>query len=461
MNARFAAVLTLQKVLAAEQPCALDTAMQLVSVSPRDEALRKALCQGVCYWYFTLQKWISILVDKPLKTKDHDLLCLLLIGLYQLYWMRTPDYACLQATTETAIALQKSWAKGFINAVLRKAQLQINTKPPQFLQKARSAWPDWLALQIEQAWPTQAERIFAAAQKPGPMTLRVNQRHHCRDDYQQLLLSPLVSAPLASAMPTLNDPMTDYPMTNNLLTNNMAADATEFSQVGLRLREPCSVDRLPGFAKGWCSIQDEAAQLAAEILDAKPGQRVLDACAAPGGKANHILERCPNIRELVALEKSAGRLALLHSNHQRLGFTTPTRYLHADAGVLASWWDGEAFERILLDAPCSASGIIRRHPDIKILRRENDIPALATTQLTLLSSLWQCLTVGGHLLYATCSILPAENIAVIRQFLQQTPTAKHLAITASWGFALEYGRQLLPSIAGPDGFYYARLEKTA
>ena len=440
MNARFAAVLTLQKVLAAEQPCALDTAMQLVPVSPREEALRKALCQGVCYWYFTLHKWVSILVDKPLKTKDQDLLCLLMIGLYQLYWMRTPDYACLQATTETAIALQKSWAKGFINAVLRKAQLQINTKPPQFLQKARSAWPDWLAQQIEQAWPTQVDGIFAAGQKPGPMTLRINSQHHSREHYLQLLTSSQLAADT---------------------TEDIAAAPTEFSDVGLRLREPCSVDRLPGFAQGWCSIQDEAAQLAAQLLDAQPGQRVLDACAAPGGKANHLIERCPNIRELIALEKSASRMALLHSNHQRLGFTTPTRYLHADASVLSQWWDGQPFERILLDAPCSASGIIRRHPDIKILRRENDIVALAATQLTLLTTLWPCLAVGGRLLYATCSILPAENINVIAQFLQQTSNAEHLTITANWGFGLEYGRQLLPSIAGADGFYYALLQKTA
>jgi 16S rRNA (cytosine967-C5)-methyltransferase len=441
MNARFAAVLTLQKVLSTEQPCALDTAMSLIPVSPREEALRKALCQGVCYWYFTLQKWVSILVDKPLKNKDRDLLYLLLIGLYQLYWMRTPDYACLQATTETAIALQKSWAKGFINAVLRKAQLQISTKPPQFLQKARSAWPEWLANQIERAWPTQADAIFAAGQKPGPMTLRVNQQHHSREEYQQLLNQQL--------------------LVTRSNANEMAAEPTEFSDVGLRLREPCSVELLPGFTKGWCSIQDEAAQLAAELLNAQPGQRVLDACAAPGGKANHLIERCPNIRELIALEKSASRLALLHSNHQRLGFTTPARYLHADASVLSPWWDGQVFERILLDAPCSASGIIRRHPDIKVLRRENDITALATTQLTLLCTLWQCLAVGGQLLYATCSILPLENIDVIAKFLQQTANAKHLTITANWGFGLEYGRQLLPSIAGPDGFYYALLQKTA
>ncbi len=431
MNARFAAVLTLQKVLATDQPCALDTAMQIVPVSLREEALRKVLCQGVCRWYFTLTKWISILVDKPLKSKDQDLYCLLLIGLYQLYWMRTPDYACLQATTETAIALQKAWAKSFINAVLRKAQQQISSKPPQFLQKARTAWPDWLACQIENAWPVQAEVIFAAGQTPGPMTLRVNQQQHSREQYLSLLAS-----------------------------TSITAHVTEFSPIGLRLDEPCNVDQLPGFAQGWCSIQDEAAQLAAEILDAQPGQRVLDACAAPGGKANHILERCPAIAELIALEKSAARLALLHSNHQRLGFTTATRYLHADAIELTQWWDGQPFERILLDAPCSASGIIRRHPDIKILRRANDIEVLAATQRHLINTLWGCLAVGGRLLYATCSILPAENVAVIIQFLQQTADAKLLTITADWGIALDYGRQLLPSIAGPDGFYYALLEKS-
>ncbi len=431
MNARLAAVLTLQKVLARDKPCALDVAMQLVSVDAREEALRKALCQGVCRWYFSLEKWISILVDKPLKAKDQDLYCLLLIGLYQLHWMRTPHYACVQATTETATALQKVWAKGFINAVLRKAQQQLSSKPPQFLQKPRTAWPQWLAAEIDHAWPQQAEAIFAAGQEAGPMTLRVNSQHHSREQYQQLLIDA------------------DIP-----------AEPCEFSAIGLRLHEACSVDQLPGFAQGWCSIQDEAAQLAATLLDAQAGQCVLDACAAPGGKANHILESCPTITELIALEKSASRLALLHSNHQRLGFTTPTRYLHADASDLSAWWDGQLFERILLDAPCSASGIIRRHPDIKILRRADDIAALAATQLQLLHTLWSCLAVGGRLLYATCSILPAENHRVIEHFLQQTANAQHLTLTADWGIALEYGRQLLPTLAGHDGFYYALLEKT-
>jgi 16S rRNA (cytosine967-C5)-methyltransferase len=297
-------------------------------------------------------------------------------------------------------------------------------------EAAGRAHPNWLWQRFRAAWPQQIESIAAANNHYPPMCLRVNTLQTTRDNYLQ-----------------------------TLETNSVAATACTLSDDGIRLIEPVDVGQLPQFADGAVSVQDEAAQLAAVLLDAQSQQRVLDACCAPGGKTCHILERQPQLRELVALDIDATRLHRVESNLQRLQLQART--LAGDAATPQSWWDNEPFERILLDAPCSGTGVIRRHPDIKLLRTESDIVQLAELQFQLLTALWPLLANGGVLLYATCSILPEENTHVLERFLAATDDARELAIEAEWGVAQPVGRQLLPSLDGCDGFYYARLQKAA
>ena len=262
------------------------------------------------------------------------------------------------------------------------------------------------------------------------MILRVNRRHKTRDAYLQLLVEA-----------------------------GIEARPCVFSQDGIVLAEPCDVRNLPGFAEGWISVQDEAAQLAADLLDLAPGQRVLDACCAPGGKTCHILEVEPKLAGVVAVDLEAKRLVRVRENLERLGLSA--ELIAADGRDTATWWDGKPFQRILLDAPCSATGVIRRHPDIKLTRQPDDIGALATLQGELLDAMWPTLEVGGILLYATCSTLPTENTEVIEAFLARTPGARELDIAGQFGIKQPHGRQLLAQEGGHDGFYYAKLIKIA
>ena len=225
----------------------------------------------------------------------------------------------------------------------------------------------------------------------------------------------------------------------------------------MRLLQPCDVTTLPGFKEGRVSVQDEAAQLAADLLELAPGQRVLDACAAPGGKTCHLLEVEPGLGEVVAVDLEAKRLARVRENLDRLHLEATL--IAADGRATGAWWDGQPFQRILLDAPCSATGVIRRHPDIKLTRKPEDIPALAQLQGELLDALWPTLVPGGILLYATCSVLPTENSETIAAFLARTPDAQEVAIAGEFGLQPAHGRQLLPQLDGHDGFYYAKLFK--
>lgn len=400
------------------------------SVAERDRSLLRELCYGSLRWQPQLDALIKPLLQKPLKARDADIAQLLLVGAYQLLHTRVPPHAALAATVEAARHLGKNWAAGMVNAVLRRLQREHENLLTTIDAAARDAHPEWLWRQLTAAWPEHTAAIFAANNAYPPMCLRVNTQRLSRDDYL---------AQLASA--------------------HIDATACRYSVDGIRLDEPCDVSKLPEFATGAVSVQDEAAQFAALLLNAQPGQRVLDACCAPGGKTGHILERQPALRELVGLDVSAERLRRVESNLQRLQLTATLRV--GDALAPSTWWDGEVFDRILLDAPCSGTGVIRRHPDIKCLRTPDDIEQLARIQLQLLETLWPLLAAGGELLYATCSILPAENTQVIERFLRTTPTAIEVPIDAEWGIAQPAGRQLLPSIGGCDGFYYARLRKTA
>jgi 16S rRNA (cytosine967-C5)-methyltransferase len=290
--------------------------------------------------------------------------------------------------------------------------------------------PDWLIKQIEQDWPQQAQKILLENNQQPPMALRVNLARISRDQYLQLLSE-----------------------------QGIEAVSVDFCPSAIILDKPVAVDLLPGFAEGLVSVQDTAAQLAAGLLDVQPGHRVLDVCAAPGGKTAHILEHQPQLKELVAVDVDESRLQRVSETLQRLKL--PATLVVGDAANPQEWWDDQLFDRILLDAPCSALGVIRRHPDIKLLRRAEDIEPLQALQKNILNAVWPLLAPGGIMLYATCSILKQENEQQIDAFLAEHPDAVELPIDAVWGFSGSHGRQIMPGESAMDGFYYARLGKSA
>lgn len=432
MNPRLAATRALAAVLAGRASLGSSLPEQLAKVDPRDRALAQDLAFGTARWQPRLSLLAEKLMDKPFKAGDRDLEALLLIGLYQLFHTRIPAHAAIGETVGCVDKLKKSSAKGLLNAVLRRAQREYDSLLPALEHDpaARLAHPRWLQKALKVRWPEHWEAIATANNLHPPLILRVNRRQGSRDAYL---------AELAAA--------------------GIEAVPCAFSADGIRLLQPQDVTALPGFAAGRLSVQDEAAQLAAEWLELAPGQRVLDACAAPGGKTCHLLEREPGLAEVVALDADAGRLQRVEQNLARLGLTART--LAADGRAVADWWDGTPFQRILLDAPCSATGVIRRHPDIKLTRQASDIAPLVQLQGELLDALWPTLEVGGILVYATCSVLPEENSSNLAAFLARTPGARELDIPATWGLAQPHGRQLLPQPDGHDGFYYCKLIKIA
>nr|VFK51119.1 MAG: 16S rRNA (cytosine967-C5)-methyltransferase [Candidatus Kentron sp. TUN]VFK52545.1 MAG: 16S rRNA (cytosine967-C5)-methyltransferase [Candidatus Kentron sp. TUN]VFK52864.1 MAG: 16S rRNA (cytosine967-C5)-methyltransferase [Candidatus Kentron sp. TUN] len=401
---------------------------------PRERAFAKELSFGVMRWLPRLQALVTQLVNKSPWKKDPDVGVLLLLGLYQLIYLRLPSHAAIAETVAIADFRKKSWAKGFINAVLRGFQ----RKQEELLERVdrevhiRLAHPRWLVAEIRDAWPQDWESILSANNQQAPMALRVNVRRASRDAYLERFFA-------------------------------QGASVAVHAESGIRLHKAMDVDRLPGFDEGIVSVQDEAAQLAAGLLELAPGQRVLDACAAPGGKTAHILEQEPGLSSLTAVEQDSVRFARLEETLARLDLGA--RLVCEDAAIPDKWWDGQCFDRILLDVPCSGSGVIRRHPDIKFHRRPEDIPKLTDTQARLLSTLWRLLASGGLLLYVTCSLLPAENQRQIHRFLTEHPDAREKPIRAAWGRNAQQGgnvypgRQILPGEGDMDGFYYALLEK--
>ena len=432
MNPRLAAAKALTAVLNGKASLNSSLPLQLDKVEVRDRGLTQDLAFGTARWQPRLSALANKLLQKPFKAADADVEALLLVGLYQLLYTRIPAHAAIGETVGCADKLKKPWAKALLNAVLRNAQRESEALLAELERDpvVRTAHPRWLQISLKAFWPEQWEAICAANNAHPPMILRVNRRHHSRDAYLQLLVEAGIEA---------------QPCT--------------FSQDGIVLATACDVRNLPGFAEGWISVQDEAAQLAADLLDLAPGQRVLDACCAPGGKTCHILEVEPKLAGVVAVDLEAKRLVRVRENLERLGLSA--ELIAADGRDTATWWDGKPFQRILLDAPCSATGVIRRHPDIKLTRQPDDIAALATLQGELLDAMWPTLEVGGILLYATCSTLPTENTEVIEAFLARTPGARELDIAGQFGIKQPHGRQLLAQEGGHDGFYYAKLIKIA
>lgn len=404
---------------------------QLLTSKNADTGLIKEICYGSIRWYPRLQAICHSLLAKPFKTKDKDLEILIIIGLYQLMAMRIAEHAAVTETVEVVRELGKSWASGLMNAVLRNFQRQKDAliAKADLKPEASSAHPLWLLQKLQLAWPDHWPAITSANNQYPPLTLRVNLQKQTRENYLQLLAA-----------------------------ENIIAAAAPYSAAAIFLDTPSDVTTLPDFKNGVVSVQDLSAQLAAELLDLQPGQHVLDACAAPGGKTAHILETEPALGALIALDKDAKRLLRVKENLSRLNLVATL--IAADAALTHAWFDGKLFDRILLDAPCSALGVIRRHPDIKYLRRETDFLTLPQQQLRLLTALWPLLKPQGILVYATCSVMPEENNLLIQQFLNLHTDAQELKITASWGISMPVGRQVLPGQDNMDGFYYARLQKS-
>jgi len=395
-----------------------------------DRALIQEMCYGVLREHHRLSIMVAHLLKKPLKEKDADVQALLLLGLYQLMCMRVPDHAAVSETVAATAVLKKVWARGMVNGVLRNFQRQQKSLLAQVDATEEGRWshPQWLIDTLREAWPADWQAVLAANNQRPPMCLRINTAKISVDDYLQLLKK-----------------------------NEIAASRSTLTTSAIRLKQPQDVTVLPGFAEGWLSVQDEAAQQAAFLMALEPGQHVLDVCAAPGGKTAHMLELAE--LEMVAVDIDATRLQRVEENLQRLGGTA--RCIVGDASIPKEWWDGQPFDRILLDAPCSATGVIRRHPDIKLLRRESDIKKLVALQAKILDAIWPLLKPGGMLVYATCSVLPEENAGQIMTFVDKQPDAQPGMIKVPWGMRTMAGQQVLPGDNGMDGFYYACLEKTA
>jgi 16S rRNA (cytosine967-C5)-methyltransferase len=397
---------------------------------PRDRALLMALLSDGARWWPRFDAALDRLLDQPLRKKEPAVHALLVLGLVQLEVLELADYAAVAATVEAARALKRPRLAGLVNAVLRRWQRERATRlaaldaDPQ----TRHAHPAWLARAIARDWPAQAEAVLAADNREPPLMLRANRRRTTREA-----------------------------LLDRLRTDGQTAEPHAWLADAIVLPHSTDVTRLPGFADGLFAVQDGAAQVAADLADARDGQRVLDACAAPGGKACHLLERAD--LELVALESEPKRAERIGQNLARLHLRADV--VVGDAGEPSAWWDGRPFDRILIDAPCSATGVLRRRPDVRLHRRADDIPALAAQQRRILAALWPLLAPGGRLLYVTCSLLRAENEGVLAPFLAAHADARAVPFELPAGQAAAVGWQILPGDGDLDGMYYAALEKSA
>lgn len=398
-----------------------------LALSARDLGMAREIAFGLCRWYYALSGLLAGRLQKPLRARDRDIECILLIGLYQLLVMRTGTHAAVNETVKLALLQKKKWASGLVNAVLRgviRDQLQFDEAD------AARAYPQWMIDRTAGDWGEQAGALLLAGNQRAPMTLRVDTRQSDRET-----------------------------MLARLAEDGIGASLHDLVDSAIVLHDPCDVTRLPGFASGLVSVQDAAAQIAAPLLECAPGARVLDACAAPGGKSLHLLQRYPGI-ELDALDNSAARLQRVRENLVRAGASA--RIVAGDAANPSNWFDGHRYDAILADLPCSASGVLRRHPDIKLLRRESDIMPLCAQQQRILGALWPLLKPGGRMLYSTCSIFKDENEVQVARFIDSHADADDITPRqVGWGETRPHGRQILSGRDNMDGFYYALLARSA
>lgn len=429
-NSRALAAIVVEKV--AYQGASLSNALKNPELKPHanDHAFIKEMCFGTLRFWIKLQAILKDLLERPLKPEDKDIECLLCVGLYQLIYMSVPPYALVNETVTATRVLKKSWASGLVNKILhmaaeKKEQGQLVARGIT----AEYSHPNWIIEKIKAAWPNDWQNILNSNNEKAPLFLRVNKRKISLSQFEKLL-------------------------NENKITSERVADAPD----ALLLTHPLPVEKIPGFFDGFFSVQDASGQKVVEYLDIHANERILDACAAPGGKTTHILENHPDIKNCVAIDIHPDRIKKITENIKRLGLPEKkVKLIVEDVCNINAWWDGEPFDRILIDAPCSATGVIRRHPDIKILRKKTDIKNLAEHQLKILNSLWPLLAKSGKLIYTTCSILRDENEQVINLFLASNPDAKIIPINNTWGVNLKHGQQVLTGDHNRDGFYYAVL----
>ena len=423
-NLRAIAAKALGSVL--DQGQSLSTVLPALSkdVSEKDRALLQELCFGVLRVLPQLEWYIQQLMTKVLTGKQRPLHYLIMVGIYQLVYTRIPPHAALAETVNGAVALKRPQLKGLINGVLRQFQRQEDQlKERAQNNECRFLHPSWLLKRLQQAYPQQWESIVDANNQRPPMWLRVNRLHHTRDEYLALLAKAEINA---FAHPQFPD--------------------------AIRLEEASPVGRLPGFEQGWVTVQDASAQHCVDLLDPQNGEQILDLCCAPGGKTTHILEAAPKAHVL-AVDVDENRLKRVKENLHRLQQQAEVKC--GDGRYPENWCGDRQFDRILLDAPCSANGVIRRHPDIKWLRRDRDIAELAALQKEIIEAIWPHLKSGGVMVYATCSVLPEENAQQMREFLARHPEAQ----LVTTGDQENPGQQHLPHAQDGDGFFYAKLIK--
>jgi len=398
----------------------------------KDKGLLQEICYGVLRYLPELENDVRQLMQKPLTGKQRVFHFLLLVGVYQIKYMRIPDHASVSETVAATSTLKNRHMKALVNGVLRnfvrQQEAPSNEDKLELADAIKYNHPGWFIKKLQQGYPEHWQQILTANQERPPMWLRVNQQHHSSEQYQ-----------------------------NKLVEEDIAISLVEPLSQAIALTKATDVTKLPGFEQGWLSIQDAAAQQTARLLDCQSGDIVLDCCAAPGGKTCHILELSPDIASMTAIDIEEDRLIRVSENLARLNLNAEV--ITGDAAK-KDWWHGNLFDRILLDAPCSGTGVIRRHPDIKWLRKATDIDKLVVLQQQILKNIWSLLKPGGTLLYATCSILPEENSDQIKHFIEQNKDAQLVDITQSNTEESKHlGWQIKPGEQNMDGFYYAKLLK--
>lgn len=431
IDSRLAATKVLAAILSGNGSLSTQLSRYQHLVRPEQQAHLKELCFGSCRWFPRLNTVALSMLKSPFKEQDMDLYAALITGLYQIDYMNTPDHASVSETVDLAKKFNKEWAVKLLNGVLRRYLREKEAIHSQLAEipSFKYSQPKWFLKRLQKYWPDYWESIVEESSAHPPMCLRVNQTSVSRETLMQTLENKQISTV-----------------------------SGKYSNSALYLESPISLSDVEEFGLGYFSVQDEAAQLAATLLSPQANERILDACAAPGGKTGHILEKEPSVN-LTAVELEPWRLEKIKENLTRLNLSATL--ISSDVSQLEAWWDGKLFDKILLDAPCSATGVIRRNPDIKINRKPDDIAELSKIQKNILDSVWQTLKPGGVLLYATCSILPEENTLQISQFLQTHSEATDVKIESDWGVDQEHGKQLFPQRNGHDGFYYCLLKKTS
>ncbi|NQZ31175.1 MAG: 16S rRNA (cytosine(967)-C(5))-methyltransferase RsmB [Oceanospirillaceae bacterium] len=429
MNARYLAVKALTPLLNNQGALKYTLKKQLQLCPEGQRPYLQELCYGTMRHFPSLEAILDQLVTKPIRKKDVDIKVVLLIGIYQLYKLNTADHAVVSETVDVCKTLNKQWATSFVNAALRsflRKQEEITTALDNNIS-FKYNHPEWFVQKLMNNWPDHWQQILEANDAHPPLTLRINTAKVSRETFL-----------------------------SELEEQELQGHHCKYSEYGVTLSKPMDITQILGFDEGKFSVQDEAAQLAAQLISPAEGDNILDACSAPGGKLIHLLELSSGTAKIQGLELEPLRAERIIENFERLNLSCP---LHIADATKQDWWDGKLFNKILLDAPCSATGVIRRNPDIKLLRQPEDIHSIAKLQKQILENMWSMLAEGGIIVYATCSIFPQENEKIVAAFIRNNENAQHQEIKADWGTQRDFGRQLFPQQGGHDGFYYAMIKK--